>query len=65
MSTAGPPSATVPSPCVNVCRIDEATGLCVGCLRTLDEVAVWSMLDDATKRDVLEAIAQRRVTEER
>jgi hypothetical protein len=32
----------VPSPCVNVCRMNDATGLCAGCLRTLDEIACWS-----------------------
>jgi predicted Fe-S protein YdhL (DUF1289 family) len=50
----------VPSPCVNVCRIDERTGLCEGCQRTLDEIAVWSLLDDADRRDVWAAIARRR-----
>jgi len=50
----------VPSPCISVCRIDEASGLCIGCLRTLDEVAAWSTLDDAGKRAVWHAIAQRR-----
>jgi uncharacterized protein len=54
-------SATpVPSPCISVCRIDEATGLCVGCLRTLDEIAAWSMLDDDARRDVWRAIGERR-----
>lgn len=55
-----PHAATVASPCVNVCRIEERTGLCAGCLRTMDEIALWSMLDDETKRDVLAAVAQRR-----
>jgi predicted Fe-S protein YdhL (DUF1289 family) len=50
----------VPSPCISVCRIDGASGLCVGCLRTLDEIAVWSALDDEAKRDVWRAIASRR-----
>jgi uncharacterized protein len=55
-------SATpVPSPCISVCRIDEATGLCVGCLRTLDEIAAWSMLDDDVRRDVWRAIGERRM----
>ena len=54
------PVARVPSPCVNICRMDEQTGLCAGCLRTLDEIAVWSMLDDAAREDVWAAIAQRR-----
>ena len=53
-------SAGVPSPCVSVCRLDDATGLCVGCLRTLDEIAAWSVLDDAARRSVLAAIERRR-----
>jgi predicted Fe-S protein YdhL (DUF1289 family) len=32
----------VPSPCVNVCRMNDATGFCEGCFRTLDEIACWS-----------------------
>jgi predicted Fe-S protein YdhL (DUF1289 family) len=55
----------VPSPCISVCRIDDASGLCIGCLRTLDEIAAWSTLDDAQKRAVWEAIAKRRADEAR
>lgn len=50
----------VASPCIEVCQIDAATGWCEGCLRTLDEIAAWSALDDAGKRAVHELIAQRR-----
>jgi predicted Fe-S protein YdhL (DUF1289 family) len=53
----------VPSPCISVCRIDDATGLCIGCARTLDEIARWSKLDDAARRDVWAAIAVRRANE--
>lgn len=53
---AGP----VPSPCINVCRIDADCGLCSGCLRTLDEIAAWSRLDDAGRREVWSRIALRR-----
>jgi predicted Fe-S protein YdhL (DUF1289 family) len=42
-----------------VCRIDAATGLCAGCLRTLDEIAAWSTLDDASRRAVWDAIRRR------
>jgi len=48
-----------PSPCINVCRIDEATRLCVGCLRTLDEIAAWSVLTDGERRDVWAHLAER------
>ena len=47
------------SPCINVCRIDEASGFCVGCLRTIDEIAGWSTFDNAQRRDVLSRIAMR------
>ena len=47
-----PADATVPSPCVNICRIEPDSGLCAGCRRTLDEIAAWSRLDDARKRVV-------------
>lgn len=48
-----------PSPCINVCRMHEASGLCEGCLRTIDEIAAWSTLDEAAKRAVWDAIETR------
>lgn len=60
------PDATEPrrhavaSPCVSVCRMSAATGYCEGCLRTLDEIAQWSQLDDDQRRAVLANIALRR-----
>ena len=42
----------VPSPCISVCRVDPATRWCLGCARTLDEIAAWSALDDTGKRAV-------------
>ena len=41
--------------------MDEASGWCLGCLRTLDEIASWATLDDAAKRGVLQGLAQRRL----
>ena len=54
---------TVPvaSPCISVCRMDEVSGWCEGCLRTLDEIAVWSVLEDDDKRAVLLDLMRRRV----
>ena len=60
-----PPDATavaVPSPCIGICRIDPASGLCAGCLRTLDEIAAWGTLDDTARRLVWNAIATRRAS---
>lgn len=51
---------SVPSPCIDLCRMDASSGLCEGCLRTLDEIAGWSAATDEAKRLILAAIAQRR-----
>jgi predicted Fe-S protein YdhL (DUF1289 family) len=51
----------VPSPCIDVCRIDPLTGWCEGCLRTLDEIAAWSGLDNPQKRAVWKELPARRV----
>ena len=50
----------VPSPCRNVCRMHEPSGHCVGCGRTLDEIARWSVLDNTAKRAVWKLLPQRR-----
>jgi len=52
-------TVSTPSPCINVCRIDDATGLCVGCLRTLEEIAAWGTLSDNERRDVWTRLALR------
>ena len=59
-SSPMPTAPPVPSPCINICRMDEATGLCEGCLRTLDEIACWSLLDTDAKHGVLAALPERR-----
>ena len=50
----------IASPCINVCKMDERTGLCSGCLRTIDEIARWSSIDDSRRLSILAAIAKRR-----
>ncbi len=50
----------VPSPCINVCKMDDHSGLCQGCLRTLDEIAGWGRADDAVRLAILAAVAKRR-----
>ena len=46
-------AAAVPSPCVRNCCLD-AGDVCLGCLRSLDEICAWGILDDDGKRAVLE-----------
>lgn len=41
--------------------MDEASGWCSGCLRTLDEIAAWSTLDEPAKLVVWRKLPARRV----
>jgi predicted Fe-S protein YdhL (DUF1289 family) len=50
---------TPPSPCNQVCRIDSASGLCLGCKRTLEEIADWSMLSHSDKLKLLDRLKTR------
>jgi predicted Fe-S protein YdhL (DUF1289 family) len=53
-----PPSG-VASPCVNICRIDPTTRLCLGCRRSLDEIARWGSTTDEDRRAILDALVGR------
>lgn len=48
------------SPCVDVCTIDQKTGLCIGCGRTLDEIAAWSQLGGPERRRIMDGLEARR-----
>lgn len=54
------PAAAVPSPCISICRMDETTGWCQGCARSLPEIAAWAGLDDESKRQVWALLPDRR-----
>jgi len=49
----------IPSPCVSICRVNESTGVCEGCFRTLGEIAGWSSANDEGKRRIWKLIEQR------
>lgn len=50
----------IPSPCVNLCKINRDTDLCEGCWRTLDEIISWGTANDAVKTDIWQKITQRK-----
>ena len=47
------------TPCVAVCMIDPRTNLCLGCGRTLPEIARWSGMDSAERRAVMAQLPAR------
>jgi predicted Fe-S protein YdhL (DUF1289 family) len=57
--TSGPPS-----PCINVCVLDEAD-VCRGCYRSRAEIAAWTSMSAAEQWRVLEVVARRREQSQR
>lgn len=58
-SAARPPRA-IATPCVMVCTVDGASGLCLGCFRTLPEIAAWSRMSDAERTRIMGELDGRR-----
>ena len=57
-SIPGLPRA-VASPCIQLCAVDAASGLCLGCRRTLAEIAGWSRLTEAERARILAELPAR------
>jgi hypothetical protein len=51
--------AAVKTPCVKVCRMDPERGLCLGCARTLDEIARWATMTEAEREAILAELPRR------
>ncbi|MDF2384622.1 DUF1289 domain-containing protein [Nostoc ellipsosporum NOK] len=49
----------VESPCVSICVMDAATGWCIGCGRTLAEIAGWGETDQADRDAVMAELPAR------
>ena len=52
--------APIKTPCVKVCVVDGESGLCLGCYRSLGEVAGWARLTDAERDAILAELPDRR-----
>ncbi len=49
----------IESPCVNICTLDARSGLCLGCGRTIDEIAQWSTMSAAERGRVMRELPGR------
>jgi len=55
------PDALPSSPCVKICVVDPRSGLCIGCGRTLDEIAAWPAMSETERAAVMGALEARLV----
>jgi len=51
---------SIPSPCIAVCQIDNTSGLCLGCSRSIDEIREWPILSAEEKQRILKLIEERK-----
>jgi predicted Fe-S protein YdhL (DUF1289 family) len=49
----------IPSPCIGVCSMDDITGFCQGCYRTMDEIQNWWDLDAQQKSTIVQEAGAR------
>ena len=56
MNCSAPPPL---SPCVKICVVDPVSGLCIGCGRTVAEIAMWRELDAEERRAIMAGLDQR------
>jgi hypothetical protein len=51
-----PPIST---PCIKVCAVSGQTGLCIGCGRTLAEIAGWGGLSEPERQRIMAELPSR------
>jgi uncharacterized protein len=49
----------VESPCVKVCVVHPEARICVGCNRTIDEIAGWSKMTPEARREIMAVLPDR------
>jgi uncharacterized protein len=49
----------IESPCVNICTLDARSGICLGCGRTVDEIARWTAITPAERTRVMSELPAR------
>ena len=54
-------SSSIHSPCNNVCVIDHATKLCMGCGRTSVEIGGWLAMSPPERLAIMDALPARLV----
>jgi hypothetical protein len=50
----------IPSPCIGVCRLEPATGLCAGCFRTAAEIVRWPAASGTERLAIVRHLRERR-----
>ncbi|ARE39698.1 hypothetical protein RGUI_1557 [Rhodovulum sp. P5] len=49
----------IETPCVQICNVDRESRLCIGCLRSIDEIAAWTRMSPEERRRVMDDLPGR------
>jgi hypothetical protein len=49
----------IETPCVKICTLDARNGLCLGCGRTIDEIARWATMSASERSRVMGELPAR------
>jgi hypothetical protein len=49
----------IETPCVKICTLDARNGLCLGCGRTIDEIARWATMSASERSRVMGELSAR------
>ena len=47
------------SPCIGICQMDDDSGYCIGCGRTIEEISGWSGATDEQRQATLDKLPER------
>ncbi|WP_414897600.1 DUF1289 domain-containing protein [Rhodovulum sp. YEN HP10] len=53
-------TAPIETPCVRTCRVDWESRLCVGCLRSMEEIGLWGSMSPSERRRIMAELPARR-----
>jgi uncharacterized protein len=52
-------ASSLASPCIQVCCVEPVSGICLGCYRTLPEIATWARKSDGERADIMAELPTR------
>jgi uncharacterized protein len=58
-SDSTPRRQMIESPCIKVCTLDAVSGRCLGCGRTVDEIARWGAMSAAERARIMGELPAR------
>lgn len=49
----------IETPCIKICTLDARAAQCIGCGRSIEEIATWGRMSDATRARIMAELPGR------